>query len=62
MEKNFATLTGANELLRKEKANIILLQILSPTNYCDNHLLSSQLRGTMIIDIRFILYVHINYI
>jgi len=55
-------LSGAKELLRKEKANIILLQILNPRKYCDNHLLSSQLRGTMIIDIRIILYVHINYI
>lgn len=60
-EKNFATLTGANELIRKEKANIVLLQALN-RNYCDNHLLQSQLRGTMIIDIRIILYILIIYI
>lgn len=45
---------------RKEKANIILLQILSPRNYCDNHMLSSQLRGIMIVDIRIILWIHLN--
>lgn len=62
MEKNFATLPEANEILRKEKANIILLKILNLRNYSDNHLLSSQLGGTIIIDIRIILFIHINYI
>lgn len=62
MEKNFATLPEANEILRKEKANIILLKILNLRNYSDNHLLSSQLEGTIIIDIRIILFIHINYI
>lgn len=60
MEKNFATLTGANELIRKQKANVILLQALN-RNHCDNHLLQSQLRGTMITDIRIILYILIIY-
>lgn len=55
-------LPEANEILRKEKANIILLKILNLRNYCDNHLLSSQLGGTMIIDIRIILFIHINCI